>query len=192
MDALLLIYKCEKEVLKTMLPENKIEEGLSQAYVKAICAMAGYNTAKDENDYGIDLTIKDVEQRLSGRTTNSGFDIDVQIKATKNFREDDSSISYDLRNKNYNDLVDTKPATPRILVVLCLPEQKDEWLCQNLDSLILKRCAYWRYLSGQNGVEDNESKTAIRIPKSQCFTVDNLKKIMDCVKRKGDINDIQD
>ena len=175
-------------MLFSMLPINDIEEGLSEAYVKAICSMAGYNTGKSHKDFGFDITVKDIIQRASGRTVESGFNLDIQIKATKNFRQNHASIIYDLKNKTYNDLTDNSSPTPRILVVLCLPQNQDEWIGQDIDSLILKKCAYWHYLGGQTPVDDNESTTAVYIPKSNPFTVENLNKLMDSIKTGVDIS----
>jgi hypothetical protein len=176
-----------------MLPENDIKEGLSRAYLKAICNHAGYSIGVDEKDFGIDLTIKDIEKRPSGRTFSSGVDLNIQIKSTCRWREssDGKFITYDLKNKNYNDLaIRINNATKRILVVLLLPKEKENWINQDVESLMIKKCAYWYYLGGQPTVEDNDSTTAIKIPKSQVFSIEELGRIMTQIKNGGDLNEL--
>ena len=103
-----------------MLPENDIKESLSIAYVKAICGMAGFVYSQDSKDYGFDITIKDVVKRPSGKYYLPGYNIDIQIKATTNYENQENNIKYRIRNKNYNDLADNNPGTPRIFVLLIL------------------------------------------------------------------------
>jgi len=45
------------------MPENNIKENLSKAYVRAICSRAGYSIASDENDFGSDITVRDILRR---------------------------------------------------------------------------------------------------------------------------------
>ena len=175
-----------------MLPENYIKEGISRAYVKAICNRAGYNIAVDESDFGIDLTVREVEERESGRIWTNGICLDIQIKSSTDCRESENELIYPLRNKNYNDLITitTKSATKKILVVFQLPTNNLNWINQDIDSLIIKKCAFWTYLGGRNLVEDNNSTTTIRIPKTNIFSVESLIRIMDCIKEGGDLNEL--
>jgi hypothetical protein len=173
-----------------MLDDNVIKEALSFSYVRTISYYAGYSAGKPEYDYGIDLTIKDIEKRPSGRTFESGIRLDAQLKSTVTFQETASEIIYDLRNKNYNDLIITSSATPRILVLLCLPREKGEWVKQDVDSLIMKKCAFWKYLGGLPSVPDTESTTTINISKLNVFSVEHLKRIMDAIKDGRDIGGI--
>lgn len=171
-----------------MMQENDIKEGLSKSYVRAICNHAGYGISSDEPDIGCDLTVKDVLRRDSGRFVYSGINLDLQIKSTCSHREDADSIIYDLRNKNYNDLIDVKShATKKILVVFIMPKNKDEWLSQDINSLILKKCAYWVYLGGKPKVRDSESTTAVKIPKQNIFSVDTLNRLMTKIQNGEDL-----
>ena len=134
------------------------------------------------------LPVKDVLRRDSGRFVYSGINLDLQIKSTCSHREDADSIIYDLRNKNYNDLIDVKShATKKILVVFIMPKNKDEWLSQDINSLILKKCAYWVYLGGKPKVRDSESTTAVKIPKQNIFSVDTLNRLMTKIQNGEDL-----
>ncbi|MBI4146122.1 DUF4365 domain-containing protein [Candidatus Woesearchaeota archaeon] len=175
-----------------MITDNDIKEGLSKAYVKAVCNMAGYIIAADENDYGFDLTVRDVTVRARAgggqRFVPSGHNLDVQLKATADFRKEAGQIVYRLDNKNYNDLVDTSAGTPRILVVLCMPDNRTEWINQDVNSLIIKECAFWVYLGGREPAENEDSKTTIQIPEANVFSVENLTRIMNLIKSGGALN----
>ena len=174
-----------------MLPENDIKEGISKAYVKAICNSAGYSLSIDEKDFGDDITIKEIECRGTGKTCPSGHCIALQIKSTtiNHIRDDGNFITYDLRNKNYNDLINNlDTATKKILIVLVLPINKNEWVSQNIESLIIKKCAYWIYLGGRGSVADNNNTTAIKIPKENIFSEESINEIIRKIKNKEDLN----
>jgi hypothetical protein len=172
-----------------MLTENDIKEALSKAYVQAICCMGGYNYSTDAKDYGFDFTIKGVLRRSSGKYCSSGLNLDIQIKATTEYEITETHIKYPLRNKNYNDLAQNmNGGTKRILVVLLLPANKEEWLNQDIESLVIKKCAYWLCLEGMPLKDNEESSTTISIPSQKIFSVDNLNRIMAEIQARGDLN----
>ena len=173
-----------------MLPKNKIKEGIGISYVKAICNRAGYNLAIDENDFGCDITIRDLMIRDSGRTFWSGFNLDVQLKCTENWRENDDNIIFDLKNKNYNDLLENNQgATKRMLVVMLMAKEQDKWIDHSTESLIIRKCAYWKSLVGMTPVEDIKSTTAISIPKTNLFSQNTIEEIMQKIKQGEEINE---
>ncbi|MDD5181830.1 MAG: DUF4365 domain-containing protein [Candidatus Nanoarchaeia archaeon] len=172
-----------------MLTENDIKEALSRAYIQAICCMGGYNYSTDAKDYGFDFTIKGILQRPSGKCCPSGLSLDIQLKATTDYEIDATHIKYQLRNKNYNDLAQNmEGGTKRILVVLLLPANKQEWLAQDIRSLIIKKCAYWLCLEGMPLKVNEDSATTIQIPTQNMFSVDNLNRIMTQIQARGDLN----
>ena len=174
----------------TSLPENDVKEALSIAYIQAICGMAGCLYSTDAKDYWFDITIKDVVKGQDGKCCPSGYNLDIQVKATTDYEINDGHVKYRLRNKNYNDLADSNPGTPRILVVLILPENKNDWLLQNIESLALKKCAYWMCLKGQGIRQNADSSTTIKIPLSNIFSVSKLCEIISLIKNGGDLNGI--
>lgn len=177
-----------------MLPENDIKEGLSKAYVKAVANSSGYpiNFAEQGADFGIDATITEVVERIGGRNYDNGLNLQIQIKSTteRNVRTTDNEIIYDLSNKNYNDLVQKEVYSPRILILLVLPDEKEEWLTHSIERLILKKCAYWTYLRGLPEKPNENSTSAVSISKSRTFCPDSLKAIMDKLSSRGDLNEL--
>ena len=173
-----------------MLPENKVKELLSIEYIRVVCAMAGYICEKNEQDYGFDLTIKNVKKRLSGKYYPEGYNIDIQAKATTKQTMTDSVVKYSLKNKNYNDLRDPEAGTPSILVILILPKERNDWMNQDVNSLVMKKCAYWICLKGRDPKQNEDSKTTLEIPKQNIFSVKQLQSMIEQVKKGGDISDL--
>lgn len=156
------------------------KEALSQAYVRAVIAKAGFNFGKTEFDYGIDGTIKDVINR-NGRYVDSCFGINFQLKSSSDVSFQDGQVIYDLESKNYNDLVAESSMLPNILILLVLPSNSDEWLDVTTDQLVLKKCAWWCSLEGQEPTT-NQTTKRIRIPDCQIFSPASLVDLMEKVK----------
>ncbi|WP_155449362.1 DUF4365 domain-containing protein [Allochromatium palmeri] len=68
--------------------------------------------------------------------------------------------------------------TPRVLVVLALPQDETEWLTITDAELVLRRCAYWVSLA--NAPErDNRESVTVSLPEHQRFDVAALRALMD-------------
>jgi hypothetical protein len=163
-----------------VLTKNHRQEALSRAYIKAIAARCGLNCSFRDFDYGIDLTIHAVEQ-VDGGYCETGFNLDVQAKSTINAVIEDDRIKYDLTIKNYNDLRRTELQTPRILVVLLLPEDEEQWTAMTEEELSLRRCAYWLSLCGREATE-NQDAIRVEVPRANRFSVEALSLLMQRVR----------
>ena len=155
----------------TLLTLSDIKSALSIAYVQAVAARAGYTCGEPpgpDRD-SIDLQIAD-----GGLMRPK---IDLQLKATAGLKTSENGFSYELIIKNYNDLR-TDTQTPRILVILDLPDDEDEWLKISDQELIMRKAAYWISLKGQPDSE-NSSSITIKISKDNLFDVDALKTLME-------------
>lgn len=143
--------------------------------------MAGMNCAISEHDYGIDGTFIDGKILQKGRRCESGFKIDFQLKASINTEKTGNFIHYPLEAKNYNDLVDTNVGTPRILIVYSMPEDASKWLTSSNEELVLRHCAWWCSLRGQEPTDNKSSKT-VYMPLEQMLSVSELQSMMERVK----------
>ena len=154
-----------------LLTTRDRKEALSIAYVQTVAAVAGYATRIQNFDRsGIDLQI------CAGGEVHPA--VDMQLKSTVNLGVPTNGYyNYRLRVHNYN-LLCIKTQTPRLLVVLDLPEDEDQWLTITTGELILRRCAYWLSLVGE-AETDNQSSVTVRIPVDNVFDVQNLRLIMD-------------
>ncbi len=163
----------------TLLSVPDQKEGLSLAYVRALAAGAGFSTSVPEQDRdSVDLRVM-----ASGPQRPA---LDLQLKATTNLGKSESGqFSFSLSIKNYNDLrIETQ--TPRLLVVIELPQDQSQWLTVTPEELVLRRRAYW--MSLQRGYEEvigQETKT-VYIPEGNLFDVATLQSLMER-SRKGDI-----
>ncbi len=90
--------------------------------------------------------------------------------------------------KNYRDLKKRHPF-PRLLLVLVLPENSDEWLEVNGDNLIARKCCYWCNLMPLPDV-DNDSKRRIEVYTSNLLTPESLKKLMDKSAKREEIGHV--
>src|SRR5262245_48448823 len=109
-----------------MITKNHKQEVISRVYVQAIIARCGFTCSSANLDYGVDLTIHDI-LKLGHGFCESGFKIDLQLKSSIGAIVSATHIRYDLEVEAYNALVLQNLGTPRILVVLVLPEDESEW-----------------------------------------------------------------
>ncbi len=105
----------------------------------------------------------------------------MHLKSTTRAHLRQGQLYYDLDVKNYNDLRAPAPMCPRLLVVLVLPEQGEEWLHQTAEELVLRRCAYWLWL-GRAEATTATTTLRVQIPLGQVFSVGGLQ---DMVARLG-------
>ncbi len=164
-----------------MLTRNHRQEVLCRAYVQAVAARCGMSASMPTPDYGIDLTLHDIEI-VDGRRAESGFRIDIQAKSTVRAGADNSRIRYDLDRRAYDNLRVDSVGCPRILVVLVLPRKESDWLRQTQNELAIRRCAYWVSLKGRPPA-GNRKSLRLYIPRAKVFSAAALAGIMRRIKR---------
>lgn len=165
-----------------LLTRELQQEALSRAYAHAIAAKAGYATSEPHPDLdGVDLEIKS-----GGNPLDMRAGLDFQLKATTRLRRlADSDLRYDLKVRNY-DLLRGPSQTPRLLLILELPNEESEWLSITHEELTLRRCAYWVNL--RDAPEPTSATTiAIPVPESNLFTPDTLRDLMEQSRQHGRI-----
>ncbi|WP_313522237.1 DUF4365 domain-containing protein [Shinella sp.] len=156
--------------MDSLLATTDIEEALSIAYVHSVAAAAGYVIAlKNFDRDGIDVTIE----------AGGGFrpKIDAQVKATINLPQVGAMFKFPLRRRNYDHLI-IPTQTPRILVVMHLPPEQGSWVKVDLESLVLKNCAYWVCLTGAPESE-NATSVTVDVPVANKFDVSSLKGLLE-------------
>ena len=151
-----------------MTPNMQMEQ-LSMAYIRAVAADAGCQIAEPVPDVdGIDGVL----MATHGRRPR----IDFQAKATYQDVLRDDGLHFRLPVHNYNQLrADTR--TPRILIVLLMPEDRSEWLYQSNGELCLRHCAYWLSLEGCRPMS-NQSNVTVRLPATNVFNSQQLNDLM--------------
>jgi hypothetical protein len=158
---------------------NQRKEQFSNAYVRAVASVAGFTLSKPEvDDDSIDLTLA---QRGGGGTIRSPR-VELQLKCTKRDIMRNGALHLPLKLKNYNDLRTTDLLVPRILVVLCVPDELDSWIRHSEQDLLMRHCGYWTSLRGLPDVP-NEGKITVELPQANQFTPAALTAIMERIGR---------
>lgn len=171
-----------------MLVTNLVKENLSEAYLMLVASINGFSPERRRRDNdGVDVEVLH-NGKLDTTCTRIEGKISVQLKATVNWTPniDDATISYALDVKNYNDLRATELVVPRILVLLCLPQEEHDWLGITEDILTLKKCAYWYSLRGMPATTNTQTVT-LRIPSGNLLTKDALRELMLKAQREEDL-----
>lgn len=158
------------------------QEAFSVAYVRAVAAVAGFRVQEGPlpDDDSVDLT---VTARGPGGTIRSPC-LDLQLKCRLGRPDDEPEWSYDLKAKNYDDLRHVDFMVPRILVVVAVPKEQQDWLYQDDEQLLMRHCAWWVSLRGLPRSE-NERTVRVRIPRNQRFDVPGLTGLMDRISQGG-------
>ena len=158
-------------MIDALLTSNDREEALSRAYAHAVAARAGYTTAVYSEDRdGVDIRIQ------AGGAMRPA--IELQLKATINLGEPDEGgyFHFPLKLRNY-DLLSIQTQTPRLLVVLDLPKEENQWMTITSDELVLRHRAYWLSLEGREETTNLTSITVL-IPKENVLNVESLRMLM--------------
>ena len=150
--------------------ENDIKERLSVGYVALVAARAGCMLQDVHVDRdSIDVTIRPV----SGEPVC----IDAQLKATSTADREDDNLLFDLPIKNYNDLRSHIVGNARILIVLDLHHDSEQWTSFEGESLVTRRLAYWTDLYGEPATTNLHTKR-VRLPFERPFTPTGLRHLM--------------
>lgn len=169
-----------------MMDIEKVKEDLSICYLKAVAAInaiALEETRHDEDS--IDVIIKK-EISISGERFFS--EVGVQLKATSSvsqYSETTTDISYKLKAKNYNDLC-AKSNIPRMLALLILPEDSNDWVKWTLDELLIRGRMYWYSLYGESPTK-NTATVTIKIPKTNIIDTVTIQEIIQKAGEEGKV-----
>jgi hypothetical protein len=146
------------------------QECFGDAFLLAVAGVAGCAVSQRRpDDDSIDWTLS---CRLSRRPK-----LDVQMKTTSTDDGTGAVIRYPLKKKNYDDLILTNVLAPRILVLVTLPPNIEEWLSLMEQQLALRRCGYWVSLAGE-AESDNDTSVTVSIPRKNMLTPEAVRRLM--------------
>jgi hypothetical protein len=158
------------------------KEQFSLAFIHAVASVAGFGTTiLRVDDDSVDIGIRG-NRRVGSR--RRAPQLDVQAKCTETDDGGGACLSYALKMKNYDDLRDHEVHVPRILVVLCVPREREAWLRETSEETAMRRCAFWASLRGLPA-EGNETSRTVQIPRKQLFTVRALTSMMHRIGEGG-------
>ncbi len=170
---------------------NDIESELSYAYLHAVASKIGAAAKvanRHEDNRGVDASLTAWAPFVGGGYIKE-VDLKIQLKATIGTPVDSGThLSYFLSGLNrYNDLRSDALALHRILIVMFLPTDPNNWLTISEHELVLKKCAYWVSLRGAAASTNGTGET-IYIPKTQIFNPDSLSDICARLSRNEVLN----
>ena len=150
------------------------QEAFSGAYIRAICAVTGCSVEATtlDNDK-IDYVVK---SRVQGSQRNKP-QIDIQVKCQMSGIASTEPISYSIDLETYDSLRDMKVCIPRILVLVLVPGNVEEWMSQTERELVLSHCAYWASLKGLPYSQNLTSQT-VHLSRTNIFGPSALKAMM--------------
>ena len=153
---------------------NTQKERFSLAYINAVATQAGYQMVEPSVDRD---SVDGVLMGDSGRRPR----IEFQAKATSRDLIRGERVSFPLSIKNYDDLrADVQ--TPRILIVVLMPDNETEWLAQTDEELCLRCCGYWLSLADRPPVVNSDNVT-VHIPLANVFSSSQIADLMGKAER---------
>ena len=161
------------------LPINQRKSRLSIACIEAVSSQAGYQIVeiKVDND-SIDGTFYG-DFGLKPR-------IEFQAKATaRDLVKSDGRIHYPLPKKNYDDLR-VESITPRILIIMLMPDDPDDWIEQTDEAFCVRHGVYWTSILGAPDSANTDSVT-VYVPMENVFDSEHLDRMMQNIERTGAI-----
>jgi len=157
-------------------------EQFSRAYVQAVASAANCSVewANVDND-SVDGSLR---WRIDGQPIRRGL-VDFQLKATAQDCLRENHLEYYLKIKNYDDLRTEGISAARILIVVLLHPEVDDWTDQDEENLVLRRCGYWVSIRGEPEVS-NVATRVVHLPRNQVFDPAALDQML-AVVHAGDL-----
>ena len=169
------------------MTEEIIKEQISKVVVRIMASYDGYGISTSENDFGVDLNITGYKDRTSSQNRHRRLELPyklrLQLKSTteKYIKRTKQGISYQLKGKNYNDLVEQRyqvTNNPLILILVILPDEKKKWLQLNKKRLLLSIETYYYLAEDDASFVDNEkSKKTILLKKENKVDIGTIDKL---------------
>jgi hypothetical protein len=167
----------------TMMTRGHRQEALCRAYVQAVAALAGLATSTPSPDYGVDLSLRSIEQYENGYQ-DARVQLDLQLRSTTRANVSEIAVTYDLDVRTYNFLRELSQIRCP-LVVLVLPDDETQWLSQTVDELIVRHCAFWHSLRGAAGTAATSS-VRVTIPRDRVFSAQAVWSILNRLSQGGE------
>lgn len=142
--------------------------------MQAVAACAGFAwSVPSVDDDSVDMVL----HHTGGGGTIRSPRVELQLKCAAAPQPAGDSFAHSIKLKNYDDLRAEDILVPRILVVVLVPEQPEDWLGHGEQELALRRCGYWRSLRGLPA-STNATAQTVQMPRSQALTVPALQALM--------------
>jgi hypothetical protein len=157
-------------------------EAFQESYVRGVAAAAGcVIVGKPEIDEGVDVMLSHfADIHLKDKFAY----LQIQMKATTDgLVEEGQFIKTTLRNDRYNLFRNDEPSIHRIVVILHIPEDQQDWLRVGEAALLLHHHAYWVSIEGRPA--STAERVTVKAPTNQIFDDIALCGIMERIGQGG-------
>ena len=164
-----------------MMDLSQQQEQFSRAYVHAVATVAGFSLHRP------DIDVDSIDTVVSASGMNGLYAsprLDAQLKCTYQEVVGETTVAFELKIKNYDELRAENILVPRLLIVVAVPRDRREWMVHQEEQLLLRRCGWWFSLRGFP-TSKNEKTVTVSIPRSQVFSPDQLTNIMSRIASGG-------
>ena len=168
------------------MTEDHKKENLSCRCIESFANYLGYDVEKVSNDFGVDLRIVEYACRTNADGKKSYLpsnrDLKVQVKATteKGIRREKGKLKYNLRVKNFNDMVEHQQwQRPTFLFLVILPDDESKWLSHDIEYLTLHRQCFWYIHPEGTKITENEHTCVIEIPDDQYISENTINDLLN-------------
>lgn len=156
-------------------------EQYQQAHVQGVASAAGCVISEPRVDEGVDLVLT---HRADQHRDDKRARLEVQLKATAhNLSADGSTISVSMKKNRYNYFCTPNPIIPKIVVIMHLPREQEDWLKVGGDHTQVHYGAYWVNLDGQPTTD--AITITVSAPTANRFTDIELCKMMVRIGQGG-------
>jgi len=132
------------------------------------------------DQYGVDGSF----HHASTAETYDPKQVEAQFKCTTQEVLRQDHVAYPgLKKQHHGWLRTTKINVPRILIVMLVPAEMDDWLAQSEDNLVVSGCAYWVSLRDRAPITTDT--TTVHLPRRNVFGVEALLDMMERVGEGG-------
>lgn len=158
------------------LHSGHTKEQYSIAFVHALATRARCKIqGLDVDDEQVDLTIRQKADHLQF----SRVAVDVQMKCTSQDVVRDDGLHFSITRKQYDGLRE-RGVLKKILVVLAVDLEFDNWMTISPNDLLMRGAAYWLGMDGLPAISTDS--TTLILPDANRFDVDQL---LDMLSRIG-------
>ena len=157
---------------------NDVKCRISEGCFFALGSSAKYKLERVSGEYDGGTDFRLIRQiNRSGKLRDGSSVLEFQVKASVNWTEANGHVKYELKSKNYNDIItrNKEGITPLILILMCLPDEEAK--CVNISDreIAFRENLYWYHTDSTELLENENSKKTINIPKGNLLNVDTFK-----------------
>jgi len=164
---------------------NNLKGEFGIAFVRAVVHAAGFYMEVSSRMLDADGVDIQIFHKGPYKTIGRSHAVQVQLKTTSKKPTKDF-LTEVLPIKNYEELIYSNYQVPRILVVIVVPQKREEWVRLDEEELVMKHCGYWASFRGYPEIENTTSRS-VQIPRNQLFNVEAVGEIMDKIARREDL-----